>query len=229
MNDPRVPDLVKQYTSQVVSLEDLGLQHGVTRERIRQLLKKAGVTAKDSYRRLSKTVRRAAQKREQRNNHCLAVYGCDFAAFQKVTGVNRLSDGVCQKPIIKMWKHHVRYSRRQLSEWQFTLPEYAEFVGPRLHEISCSKNGIVLSRKDKNGPFSKANCELITLKENSLRTGGFAVGHKRTAQQVLELVRRTAEMFNAGQSRPEIAKALRKCKDTVDVYIRRAKTLGLLK
>lgn len=218
MNDQRIARLVEQYTTQNITLEDLGQQEGLTRERIRQLLMQAGVTAKDSQRRLSASVIREKAKRERRDSHCRHSYGCDFATIQKITG-HAMFRALRAHPLIQKWWLHKNNATRYHVGWTLTLPEYAELVGPRLYEIGLKKGGLVLGRKDKSGPFSKENCELVTLELNSSATRGYINAHLKRRAVAKRNAALARQMYDDGKTAAEIAKALKKRKATINMYL----------
>lgn len=228
--DPRTEKLVQQYTTERVTLEDLGVQEGVTRERIRQILKKAGVTAANSHRRLSRSAREAAQQRELWDRHCLHYYGCDFATVKKITGRDRYS-GLRSHKLIRLWWHHKQYAQRNFLEWKFTLPEYAELILPNILQVKLRRDGLVLSRKDKAGPFSKDNCRLIPLRELAKETDGFSAARKLRSQRTLEArierVKSVLDMRRQGMTYEEIAKRIKRSAATVSVLMQKAKGLNL--
>jgi hypothetical protein len=223
----RTQRLVEQYTTKNTTLNDLGLQEGITRERVRQILSTAGVNAEQSHRKLSRSVRIEVEKRRKLDEHCMYSYGCPWDVVRQVTGRHKFQ-GLRNHPLVaRYWSHHDNATRMHI-EWTITLPEYAEIIGGRLMEIGLSRSGLVLGRKDKSGPFSAANCELVRLDQNSLATQGFKRAHVRRRERALRDRERVIEMYLRGDTVDKIAKAIRRCTATVTGHIAKARADGKL-
>jgi hypothetical protein len=136
-------------------------------------------------------------------------------------------------PLLQKWWHHRMTAMRKRIEWQISLPEYAELVSPILDRFGLGKHQIVVRRKDSSGPFSRENIEAVTLAESSLKTGGLNKAVKVSGLRKMltseQLVLKTVEMLQAGHTRPEIAKALRRSRPSIENYVMRARNMGLLK
>jgi hypothetical protein len=232
MSTERAERLASQYTTQNVTLEDLGQQEGITRERVRQLLKKIGISRNNSYRHTSATVQREAAKRQKLERHCQHSYGCSWEDVKRVTGRSVFAN-LRSHPVISKWWHHRMTAQRKLIAWEITLPEYSELVSPILDKFGLGKNQLVVRRINPLGPFSRGNIEVVTLAESSFRTRGLLkalrVTNLRKQLATEERVLKTVEMLKAGHTRTEIALALRRSVASVEQYVSRAKNLGLLK
>lgn len=231
--DERVERLVRKYTTERCTLEDLGQEEGVTRERVRQLLWKAGITSNQSYRRsVSGSVRKETERRLKREKHCQAIYGCSWEEVKRLTG-REVFTNLRSHPLVKAYFHHRGVAKRNIIPWEIALPEYAEILSPILDRFGLGRKQLVLRRKDPLGPFSKGNLEVMTLAESSFKTGGFDKGRKvmclRKMRAAEERVFKTVEMLNAGHTQKEIAAAVGRCLGSVACYVKRAKILGLLK
>jgi hypothetical protein len=232
MSTERAERLASQYTTQNVTLEDLGQQEGITRERVRQILKNVGISRNNSYRHTSATVQREAAKRLQLERHCQHSYGCSWEELKRITGRGKFTN-IRSHPLLQKWWHHRMTAQRKRVEWKISLPEYAELVAPILDRFGLGKHQLVVRRKDTSGPFCKENIEVATLAESSLRTGGLnkaiKVSNLRKMLAAEQLVLKTVEMLQAGHTRPEISKALRRSRPSIENYVMRARNMGLLK
>jgi hypothetical protein len=222
MSDQRTERLAQQFTTQNVTMTDLGVQEGLTRERIRQLLKKAGLTRKNGLKALSRGARKEVLKRQADDRHCLHMYGCDLAVMRSITNAHSRR-GLVSHPMVQKWIQHRNNAHRRSIPWNLTFPEYAEIVGPHLLTMNLSRGGMVLGRKDKTGPFSKENCQMLTLAENSKETDGFAAALVARTNRKQARVKRAVELRNQGFTRPQIAAAMKTSQCSVDVYLAIAK------
>lgn len=222
--------LAARYTSEEApTMARIGADEGLTRERVRQILALSGVNASHSGRRkraVSRSAEQEAAKVARQDARCFESYGCDWPTVANLTGAMRYP-GVRHHPLLKAWWHHKTTAQRQYAEWQISLPQYAELVGPHLEKISRTKDGLVLSRKDKAGPFSVDNCQILTLSENSRRTNGFANAHERQKEKHEQAIRKCIELRASGLSNAEIAKVIRRSIATVAANFAIAKNLGM--
>ena len=160
------------YTSKY-TLAEIGAMEDppISRERVRQVLAVLGVTGKDGA-----ASKRAQKRRDEiekhreakKDNHCQRVYGCTRKEFVSITGNTRSSNE--SSKIVKMYAMHRSNAKRLGIPWEMNLVDYNNIVGDRLNHIGLKKNGLVLSRKDKTKGYTRDNCQLLTLSENSRRT-----------------------------------------------------------
>jgi hypothetical protein len=154
------------------TLQEIGDVYGVTRERVRQLIRPLGVTWKDGG--FHKTAaakkqandEKAAARREAR---ALRVYGCSYAELKRINYGMQLSD--IGSPAYKYMRdrcNNVKLGRA----FKLTLPEWVglfEQAGGLLHRGLFS-DGLVLSRVDKSGDCVMGNVRVLTLSENTRDT-----------------------------------------------------------
>lgn len=219
MSDERTQRMIDAY-KEGRTLQEIGPAEGVSGERVRQILRKAGVTYKHSgthRRALSKTVLAETQRALRREEHCQKSYGCDWATFKKVTGSNAMRRA---GPVVRAYWDHKRNAQRSHIEWSLTLPEYMELVGPRLREIGRGR--MTLCRLDKVGPFSRENVQVLSQRENSLMARGFdkarSFQQERSARRQAEAVALAAQ----GLCRREIAERMGLSVQAINSYFYRA-------
>jgi hypothetical protein len=222
--------IVERFTHEPITMADIAFEHQLTRERVRQILKRHGLTRANGYKALSKEFIKRRQKVERLNRHCRYSYGCDFDTLRSITGLTDKTSivGLRNHPLLKMWWHHRCHAIRMQIDWKFDLPGYAALVEPQLAEIGLRRRGLVLGRKDKSGPYSVENCHLVTLAQNSYDTHGVDAAHAAQIERSRRVTEAVAELKKLGMSNQQIADQLGKCKGTVDGHIFRAKKLGLL-
>lgn len=152
-------ELAEMYKT--MTLEEIGIAKGVTRERIRQKLKWIGVNRDGGFvhkSRLSKSAEKAVQDRNKKEKRCRNIYGCSFAEFCEING-NRTLMRSRRSTIARHYAQNRNNASRAYITWKLTLPEYAALLGRRVDEIR--RGGLSLGRKDKTGPFSFDNCEFV--------------------------------------------------------------------
>jgi hypothetical protein len=175
-----VPELIAAYKSGR-TLEDLGQEHGVTRERIRQILVKSGITRNDggqhvvsekrkeewSSKRDARFLKRTGMPREQwkalRGSHW--KFSPQKAFIEKKRNIDRLEQGVWQMNFADWWKVW-----EESGKW----PE---------HGLGAKK--YCMTRKDKTLPWTADNVKIETLEvicsdtihETAERLGYFPGSH----------------------------------------------------
>lgn len=227
MSEKRNSLMVDRFVNENTSMTDLAVEHGITRERVRQILWKSGLRRADGFKALSKGARRDAATRARWDRRCEYKYGCDFETVRKVTGRDRFI-GLRSHPLLKKYEDHRNTASRHGIPWQLTLVQYAAVIGDNLLKISLRQTGLVLGRKDKAGPYSAENCELVTLSENSFATGGLEKAIQKNMAQRRTAIEKTASLKNSGFSNAKICKVMKCCMSTVTQRVSRAKQMGLL-
>jgi DNA-binding transcriptional MerR regulator len=219
----RASKLAELYKTTSTTYEAIGIQEGITRERVRQLLKMVGVSRKDK---LSKSAARATQKAARLERHCIHSYGCGWNDVRRITGRDKFQF-LRKHPLIKLYWHHRNHANRTKIGWGFTLPEYAEIVGPHLEKFGLRRDSMVLGRKDKSLPFSKDNCEVVTLQANSRATNGFAAAHGFVTARKIDRIRKVLAMQGEGLSQQEIAERLGVSRATISSDLSVAKNVQI--
>jgi DNA-binding CsgD family transcriptional regulator len=211
----RAKALAENY-KQGMTLEEIGIQERMTRERVRQLISSIGIKKEDggSHKRAARnSVARAIDNRARAEKRCFHVYGCSLEEFFALTRTNQLKRHANNR-LIQLYWHHRGTAQRQHTEWKFTLPQYAALLNGREHLFKRERNSLVLGRKDKNGPFSPENCEILTLAQNSFYTGGL----KSAARKNRALYAK--RLFDDGKTIGEIAKKMDVSKATVNMMLK---------
>lgn len=155
-----------------MTLQEIGDVYGVTRERVRQLIRPHGVTRKDGgFHKTAAAKRQANNERAAalREARALRVYGCSYAELKRINYGMGLSD--IGSPAYKYMRdraNNVKLGRA----FKLTLPEWVslfEEAGGLLNRGLFS-DGLVLSRLDKSGDCVMDNVRVITLSENTRDT-----------------------------------------------------------
>ena len=147
----RMADLYRQGQT----LEVIGEQYGITRERVRQLLKEVGVTAKQGG-----AAVRAKKKREELSSRLeeksLRVRGMTCAEFKAIPSKAK-----------RAYAQQRRNAAIRGIEWKFNLASWWRFwsmSGKWDHR--GRGQGYCMARKGDSGPYSPDNVYICTIGEN---------------------------------------------------------------
>lgn len=227
INQERDESMAQRYATEDITMTELAVENGLTRERVRQILGGQGLKRANGFKALSRGARKEAKIAANRDRHCQYRYGCDFATVKRITGRERMF-GLRSHPLLKKYDDHKGNANRHGIPWQLTLPQYASIIGDNLLRMNLSKAGLVLSRKDKSGPFSQENCELSTLSANSFASGGYEKAKQKQIVDSRAAIEQTVALRKSGLSNANIGAVLKCCIATVQARISRAKRLGLI-
>lgn len=205
-----------------MTLEQIGAREGITRERVRQLLLKKEINGTHSPRRhkLSISARLAQQRVESREKRFQKHFGCSYSEALAAVGCSNLHMfSEKQNGILRLWWSHKRHAQREFVGWEISLTDYAAIIGDRAKQFRLKRDGLVLTRRDRSLPYTKDNIEVLTLAELSKKTNGFARAHDRHSRLRLERAKKALEMYDSGQTIPQISESLKKSAMTISCYL----------
>lgn len=184
------------------TLSMIGAAFGVSRERVRQILRRRAVrpdAGGSKLFRTSKSARTEALALQKQENRALADYGCTWQEYREVAGINNfVGHNQTKNKLLRAYWQHKHNARRTGIPWGLSLPAYAKIVEPHLGP--GWRGRLVLSRKDKSKGFSPENTEVITLSESSRRVqSARRPGYEEKRAAVYHL-------WKAGKTPTEIAK-----------------------
>lgn len=155
------------------SLEEIGDQFGVTRERIRQILRKNGVAPSEggARQRLREKAIVTAHKRHQdkkrnRDARCIAIYGCGYdLAFSLNRGL-QISHSKGRAHAYLMQRKSARW--RGIA-WELTLPQWCEAwdESGKWDLRGRGKGKYCLARHGDSGPYKEGNVYIALNEENA--------------------------------------------------------------
>jgi hypothetical protein len=156
------------------TLEQIGQEYGVTRERVRQILRaRTAVTSKDGGKAFQARVNRARRERE-RDRRCRAKWGCAWRAY-KAIGLDA-----------KRAYHQQRMNAAARGIlWEFTLWSWWQVWrssgkwGQRGRKRGC----YVMARVGDVGSYAPDNVRVVTCTEN-MNEWRARVGYKLAGEQV---------------------------------------------
>lgn len=197
------------------TLEEIGLMYGVTRERIRQLLKRTGITANDGGQRARARGRDYAAvmaRRQERDADAMEIYGCSYDE------VIRLNDGLRLKA---PRSRAAAYARQRLSAktrdipWNITFSQWcAVWAESGKWELrGRGKGRYCMSRYGDQGPYEIGNVKICLTDENISESYLYRTHADRAKVNLkLNIVRRRQEevlaFSHSGMTNDQIAEHL---------------------
>jgi hypothetical protein len=138
------------------TLEELGREVGITRERVRQIVAKYG--AKSSEGGASKRAEdRKAKILSERDQRYLQKYGLTRQEYVEAR------DAGYQKA----WAEQKRNAQRRKIGWELSLKDFSEAWEGKFHLRGKRRDALVMTRIDLDQPFTKDNVKIVTLAESA--------------------------------------------------------------
>ncbi|RUU79986.1 sigma factor-like helix-turn-helix DNA-binding protein [Mesorhizobium sp. M7A.F.Ca.MR.362.00.0.0] len=126
MNDARSEPMAAMYKAGK-TLEEIGAVYSVTRERVRQILKKYhGIVGKDGGQ-SARAVTRKQSAEAKKNAKFMARYGCSFADYQSFASLSkemRANGSTYGKAVLGAYRAQERSAKRRGIEWNLTILEW---------------------------------------------------------------------------------------------------------
>jgi len=159
------------------TLEEIGEQYKISRERVRQILKIEGITSKQGgahIRRLDSEKSQTIAIKEKKNKKCIATYGCT------TDELTRLNDGeISSKKQSKAQKFKKQLNNARLRGVVFnlTFPQWvAVWEESGLYDArGRGKSGYCMARYGNTGAYEIGNVYIASVIENS--RDGIKVAH----------------------------------------------------
>jgi uncharacterized protein (DUF433 family) len=158
MGKPRTQKAIRMY-QQGITLEKIGLSFGLTRERIRQILKRAGINAKDGgqAKRIALGGDIRAARLAMMNAKSVAKYGMAYAEYKALPTKMK-----------NIFRWQAATARCRGIEWKLKFGEwYAVWMSSGKWEQRGRQTGqYVMSRIRDDGPYELGNVHIQTCNEN---------------------------------------------------------------
>lgn len=141
-----------------MTLTQIGLKYGLSRERVRQIISPLGLRRHDGGKALqSREV--AHQKRVARDIKCIKTHGCDFSTLQILRKNNAT----------KLFREQRRNASNRGIEWSFTLFEWwwVWFKSGKWNSRGRKRGEYVMARHGDSGPYSLDKVSIITASNNT--------------------------------------------------------------
>ena len=152
------------------TLHDIGRYFGLTRQRIQQILKKRGITARDGG-----ATTRAASKHADRQARlearCMEMRGCtreQYLALKKI-GCDAVREGTsfCRTPIGAFYRQRANAKRRGIP-WQLKLGEWWQiWQQSGKWDQRGRGDGFCMARFGDKGPYAAGNIYITTSRNNA--------------------------------------------------------------
>lgn len=156
----RNAQLIEQYLGGNISLRELGRQHGISGERVRNVLAAAGVSSKRI-----RQARKKVQAQQQAERQCQQRYGVSIDLFHKVRDLDAAlqREGV-SLTILRCYERDKRRAARERIVWNLDLEQY-EWIWQDFGQWdrgTVAKPQYQLGRLDESGPYDYSNSVLDT-------------------------------------------------------------------
>ena len=164
-NHDRNNEFIRLFTKEAKTLSDIGLIYNISRERVRQVLKKLGVDQEIGGRGLKKYLNHKDDiKPYRREQQCMNWYGCSIEIR------NSFGDCNVKGTLAYTYKTQKNNSlNHRKIPFELTLPEWYEIwkESGHFHERGIGSGKYVMARIADMGSYTKDNVKIITHNENS--------------------------------------------------------------
>jgi hypothetical protein len=162
-------DIVDKYKNGL-TLQQIGTEYGVTRERIRQILARYGITKSDGGRSTVSFFNCRAKaeaekaKQEEKEARCFKIYGCSTAFHEQMRG-----DGEYNQSPLQKYRRQKQNARTRGIGFELTLHEWWDIweSSGKWELMGLGKGKYHMSRVCDTGSYSVGNVEIKLHEENS--------------------------------------------------------------
>jgi hypothetical protein len=140
------------------TLADIGKDYGVCRERIRQILKRNGVTGSQGG--VAVQIRTRHEKRLEKE---VARWGCTYAEKQRIA---KYWMERCGKDPRRDYVEHRANSAKRGIPFEFTFKQWMDAWGDNYERMSIRNGGLVMCRYGDTGPYRVGNIYLASNSQN---------------------------------------------------------------
>jgi hypothetical protein len=156
------------------TLAEIGNEFGLTRERVRQLIKRCGLSGKDSGKRktaLQKQAELSAHNRAEwqamMNKKCLMRFGLSYS---EVVAINGGKSPFHRDSISYRFERQKRSAGDRQIDWNLTFPQWLSVWNEsgKLSERGRGKIKYVMARFRDLGAYEIGNVAIITNSQNSM-------------------------------------------------------------
>ena len=149
------------------TLQEIGDGYGISRERVRQIVSKYGVTAREGGEHARMERRETAASAARKNNQerrCQRLYGCSFV---EMIAICEAAKGVVQQPTKAFYKQRGTAINRGI-DWKLTLKEWWGIWEASGHweDRGRGVQKFAMCRYGDSGPYSCENVFIGLFTEN---------------------------------------------------------------
>ena len=146
------------------TLQEIGTALGITRERVRQIIKKLGLEREDGGAHIKSLLDARYKKQKTESPTYFKTYGCSKALAVEINGGVNLS--VTGSPAQKYGRQRQTSKHRDIG-WEITFPEWWKVWQDSGHwEHRGRGSGYCMARIGDCGSYSVDNVEIVTNSEN---------------------------------------------------------------
>lgn len=160
-------DFINLYTKELKTLDEIGKIYGLTRERVRQRLKKFGYDRKDGGILIRTAINKAQDAMENRGKtnkreiQCINYYGCSIEVRDAYGNCNKLGT------IPMAYKTQKNNALKHGIQFNLTLPEWIDIWEKSGHFQERGRGKYVMGRMCDMGAYEVGNVYIIHQSENS--------------------------------------------------------------
>lgn len=145
------------------TLQEIGDEFDLTRERVRQLLKRHGLTGKDGGQR-RKTLDKEAEEEQEKENRCIERWGMGRRELRKLRAMHP-----------NRWKSPIGYfvsqrnnAKKRGIQWNLTLKEWWDIwqESGKWDQRGRNSGEYVMARYGDTGPYEVGNVKIIQCSDN---------------------------------------------------------------
>lgn len=153
------------------TLEEIGVKFGITRERVRQILKKrAGISRMDGggairrFKNSHEIVEKQRAKKERSEARHFEMYGCSREYIDSLTDLPRTNSA---HPVLRFRDRKNNAISRGI-DWKLTFKEWWEFwqESGKWEQHGRGADSYCLARQGDTGAYALGNIEIITNRQN---------------------------------------------------------------
>ena len=191
------------------TLDQIGKIHGVTRERVRQILKKYfGITSVDGGRRKVAERKRAIAK-AKRESACLERHGCSYRQYRKLVDMGK-DPSLGERSPTRAFARQRQTAKQRGIEWNLKIWDWWDIwqQSGKWDHRGRSKDGYVMCRFKDDGPYEAGNVYIATLSHNSSfqPNNPYRAGHPEH-DKVMAIVReKIRDRKRVRRDRPEVGR-----------------------
>lgn len=152
------------------TLAEIGLDHGITRERVRQILAKLGVSRSDGG--ITTRAKRSRVARQSAKDAAsLAKHGCIYAEYRKLVMAGAT----------RPYQYQRRSAGYRGIEWKFTLASWWAFwqASGRWSERGIGKGRYCMARHGDVGAYEPGNVSIKLCEDNGREYQALRAKHER--------------------------------------------------
>lgn len=152
-----------------LTLQQVGDQYGLTRERVRQIAARAGISAQDRGRAVRAATNKSVaseRRKTRRDQWAHALYGCNYEALVAINGTHRTKQRGCSAMAYVDQKRHAAF--REIP-FHLTFPQWMQ-VWEESGHFADRGRGVgkyCMSRFQDRGAYEVGNVYIQLATENS--------------------------------------------------------------